>query len=349
MKRLCHILTSAAVLLTAAVSCEKTRLNLNGMDERPMMVMNIFPGLGDTTVLSIDIAVPVGKTGTYGEPSMEQIRMTADGEEVKLERNDGSIPWLESGGLFTGQKFKPGCRLELSASCPGTPSIKAATTVPEEFPEFSYDLGWTKVDPGTYGACFDMYGSYHLKSPDVVRMSLKIKDNAETDDYYGVMIVPEEYGFLEGVLTDIKTMESTYVKKGRNSLSIDNDRMLMIFNPSHLLKDSWNMWPRNAFVIFSDLDFNGKVAEKEFLFINQEDYTYSGNPDRRYEFHHRLLLMKLSEEFYRYAESCIIYQTSELMPLGQAPYFPYTNVAGGAGTFSGITVTDAGYMEIPEK
>lgn len=194
-----------------------------------------------------------------------------------------------------------------------------------------------------------MSGKYQLKSPDVVRMNLKFADNAETEDFYGVMIVPEEMVFHNDELSGINICESSYVKKGYNSLSVDKDRLVMIFNPRNHFGKSWNKWPLNSFVIFSDFDFNGKQAEKEFLFINQEDYTYSENPATRYEFRYRLLLLRLSEEFYRYAESSIIYQTSELMQFGQAPYFPYTNVAGGAGTFSGLTVTNAGHLDIPEK
>lgn len=349
MKRPAYILPLIVVLLAAAASCENTLLSLNGMDDRPIMVMNILPGLGDTTVLVIDIASPVGNAGSEGEASIDHISITADGKEVKLERNDGSASGLEIGMLFTDQPFPPGCRLDISASGAGIPPAKAATTIPEAFPEFSCDLEWTKVDPGTYGAYPDMSGKYQLKSPDVVRMNLKFTDNAETEDFYGVMIVPEEMVFHNDELSGINICESSYVKKGYNSLSVDKDRLVMIFNPRNHFGKSWNKWPLNSFVIFSDFDFNGKQAEKEFLFINQEDYTYSENPATRYEFRYRLLLLRLSEEFYRYAESSIIYQTSDLMQFGQAPYFPYTNVAGGAGTFSGLTVTDAGYLDIPEK
>lgn len=349
MKRPAYILPLIVVLLAAAVSCEKTRLSLNGMNDRPLVVMNVFPGLSDTTIVTVDIAGPVGKTETDEDASIGHIGMTADGKEVKLERNDGSLSGVKVGTLFTEQTFPPGCRLEISASGTGIPSAKAVTTIPEAFPEFSYDLEWTKVDPGTYGASSDMTGYYILKSPDVVRIRLKFKDNGGTEDYYGVMIVPEEHVFYNDELTDINARESSYVKKHNNSLSVDRDRTLMIFNPLNCFRDSWNMRPRNSFVIFPDFGFNGKETEKEFLFVNQEDYTYTADPARRYEFHYRLLLLKLSEEFYRYAESCIIYPSSDLMQFGQAPYFPYTNVAGGAGTFSGLTVTDAGWMDIPEK
>ena len=342
MKRLICIFA-----LAAAVACETEYPSLNGMGDSPIVHIQALPGLRDTMTLIVETAHPIGSS--HKEDSPEEVRVKVDGKEVEVHKNDGSVRWLDAGGLYVTEPLPPGSKVEITARSSGTPVAEASTAVPGPFPAYSYKTEWTTVDPGSYKAYSDFNFIMNLKGADVVRLDLKFKDEGRTDDFYGVMLVPEEHVFRNEAPAGINIRESGYVLKGNSTLSVDKDRIQMICNPSKFFRDAWNVRPKNTFVIFSDEGFNGKEVVKEFLFDRLEDYIYAYDPATRYEYHYRLLLFRLSEELYRYAESCIISGMSDLLQFGQAPFFPYTNVTGGSGAFAALSMTDAGLLEIPEK
>lgn len=305
------------LLLFAAVSCEYTLDGLPEGDSNGYLCIQAVAVQGDTTVIHLRSTAPLDQE-TPVDIEGAELRLTADGREVVLERNDGVTGSFAQGLYFTAESFEPGCRLEITASHPELPSAKASTVVPAPFPEHSVQTVKTLINPEEYIAYSSPGGSiYHF--PDAVRVRITFTDDPSCRNGYGLRIVRSNGYFNHS---------EYYMSYSERSLSVNDENHIMIIAPSSTFgKTSYNL---GTMVMFSDDDFNGETVTKEYLVP-----LFSDTPERKHTY--RLELCMLSEEFWRCAESEYIRGSAALTEFGLQPIFPYTNIAGGLGAFGAVS------------
>lgn len=315
------------LLLSAAVSCEYTLDRYLCEDETGYIYLQGLVVPGDTTIVSLYSTVPVGQT-RQADIGKAQIHMTADGREVLLEKSDGNTGTVPEGVFYTSESFSPGCRLEITVSHPDLPSVRTVTEVPEMFPECSVEVRKIAMSTQEYLAMSDMNGGSTYHHSEALRVRLKFQDDPSRKDYYGLRIIRDN-GFFP---------QSQYYVSDPfdNSLSVNMENHIMILSPGDVFGPS--MYDRST-VIFSDEDFDGKTAVKEYIvpfFKDDEKWTYT----------YRMELIKLSDEFWRCSEAYMNYCLNVMNYYGQASIYPYTNIIGGIGAFGAISPVTVIPLEI---
>lgn len=315
------------LLLSAAVSCEYTLDRYLCEDETGYIYLQGLAVPGDTTIVSIYSTVPVGKTH-QADIGRAQIHMTADGREVLLEKSDGDTGTLPEGVYFTTESFPPGCRLEIDVSHPDLPSARTATVVPDVFPECSVEVRTVSMSTQEYLAMSEMNGGSTYLHSEALRVRLEFKDDPSSKDFYGLRIIRDD-GFFSHA--------QYYVSDPfDNSLSVNMENHIMILTTREVFGP--NKYNRSV-VMFSDDDFDGKTAVKEYIVPFFKD-------DGKWTYTYRMELIKLSEEFWRCSEAYLNYCMNVMNYYGQASIYPYTNIIGGVGAFGAVSPVTVIPLEI---
>ena len=316
------------LLLVAAVSCEYNLDTILPKDDTGYIFMRALAMSGDTTVIWLDPTIPVGRTEI---PDLEgvQLRLTADGREVALEREDGGSRYIMDGAWFAAEGFEPGSRLEITASHPDFPVAKSSTVVPDVFPECSVKAERVPFDAEDYVACSDMSGGNVYSHSQALHVTLAFKDNPSTLDYYGLRIVRSNGYFLSSQF---------YMDRNMADFSVNMANHIMILSPSDVFGPS-AAYRFSPIVAFSDEDFNGQDVTKEYFVPYFED-------DHKYHYTYHVELMKLSEGFWRNMEADFNYSWNNLSYYGQATIYPYTNIIGGLGAFGAVSPVSVIPLEI---
>ena len=111
MKRITYIF-----LLFLFTSCELP-FDLKDLGDRSVLKLYCEVSSGDTTVVDIDVLVPVGdheRTPVKVKP--EDVVMTVDGEVVGIREAASDDPGLDPGTLFVVEEFPEGSEICLTAS-----------------------------------------------------------------------------------------------------------------------------------------------------------------------------------------------------------------------------------------
>lgn len=306
------------LLLLAAVSCEYDLKTILPDDDTGYIFMRALSLSGDTTAIWLDPTVPVGKTGT---PDLEgvQLRMTADGKEIALEREEGVSDGLKDGAWFTAERFEPGCRLEITAIHPDFPEAKASTVVPDVFPECSVRAERVPFNAEDYTACSSMNGGNVYSHTQALHVFLTFRDDPSTRDYYGLRVVRSNGYF---------SSSQFYLDTSMPDLSVNMENHIMIFSPSDVFGPS--AYRFNSIVAFSDADFDGQTVTKDY-------YVPYFKDDEKYHYTYHVELLKLSEGCWRCMEAEFNYAWGSMSYYGQAAIYPYTNIIGGLGAFGAIS------------
>lgn len=315
------------LLLFAAVSCEYTLDGLPSVDSTGYICIQALAVQGDTTVIHIRSTAPLDQE-TPVDIDGAEIRLTADGREVGLERNDGVTRSFPQGMYFTSESFAPGCRLEITASHPELPAAKTSTEIPGAFPAHSVQAIRTLINPEEYIAFSDQSGGNIYSFPDAVRVRITFTDDPSSRNIYGLRIVCNN-GYFD--------RSQYYMTYSERLLSVNEENHTMIINPSSVFgKTAYNV---ERMVMFSDAEFNGETVTKEYLVPLFKDMP-------KFEHTYRLELFMLSEGFWRCAESEYNLSAGGLGEFGQQSLFPYTNVAGGLGAFGAVSALTVETLQI---
>ena len=307
------------MLLLAAVSCEYNLDTILPGDDTGYIYMRALAMSGDTTVICLDPTIPIGKTGT---PDLEgvQLRLTADGREIALERENGGSRYIMDGAWFTAESFEPGCRLEIMASHPDFPVAKSSTVVPDVFPECSVKAELVPFNAKDYVACSIMNGGNVYHHSQALHVSLTFKDDPSSRDYYGVRIVRSNGYSL---------YSQFYIQRDMADFSVNMDNHIMILSPFDVFGPS-AAYRFDNIVAFSDDDFNGRIVTKDYFVPYFKD-------DHKNHYTYHVELLKLSEGCWRNMEAEFNYSWSNLADFGQSAIYPYTNIIGGLGAFGAVS------------
>ena len=315
MRKIVYMLT-----LLAAMSCEYEIDIKRSADETGRIVLHSLAGLGDTTVVNVDAALPVGSSDVV-DLGLIRVRLKADGKDVFLHRNHGVSSTFPDGAFFTTEKFEPGCRLDVEASHPELPSVMASTVVPEAFPDFIVGLEEVDIDLDQYLAMSAPNSGGWMGDPEAMRVRLTFTDDPSDRDYYAVWIFRS--------YQDVYSRAEYFVnQKDFQSLSVNMDSHPMLVQLYYTFGEAAYRRPSACMIAFSDVDFDGERTTKEFLVP-----YYPGDP--KYTYHMELL--KMSQECWRCVEADFNMIMNDFSEYGQAAIYPYTNVIGGIGAFGAIS------------
>ena len=315
MRKIVYMLT-----LLAAMSCEYEIDIKRSADETGRIVLHSLAGLGDTTVVHVDAALPVGSSDVV-DMGLIRVRLKADGKDVFLHRNHGVSSTFPDGAFFTTEKFEPGCRLDVEASHPELPSVRASTVVPEAFPDFIVGLEEVDIDLDQYLAMSAPNSGGWMGDPEAMRVRLTFTDDPSDRDYYAVWI----FRSYQGVYSRAEYFVN---QKDFQSLSVNMDSHPMLVQLYYTFGEAAYSRPSAGMIAFSDVDFDGERVTKEFLVP-----YYPGDP--KYTYHMELL--KMSQECWRCVEADFNMIMNDFSEYGQAAIYPYTNVIGGIGAFGAIS------------
>lgn len=307
------------LLLLAAVSCEYDLHTILPGDDTGYIYMRALTMSEDTTVIWLDPTVPVGKTGS---PDLDgvQLRLTADGRDVLLERKEDGSGRMKEGAWFTAEKFEPGCKMEITASHPDFPVAKSSAVIPDMFPECSVKVECVPFNAEDYVAFSDMNGGNVYNHLQALHVFLTFDDDPSARDYYGIRIVRSNGYF--------RSSQFYIYREEMPDLSVNMDNSIVMFSPSDVFGPS--AYRFNTIVAFSDDDFNGKTVTKDYFVPYFED-------DHQFHYTYHVELLKLSEGCWRCMEAEFNYVWGNLSYYGQAAIFPYTNIIGGLGAFGAIS------------
>ena len=304
MKRL--ILIPLAILFLS--SCE-FEFELNGMDTEPLLHFEatLHQNCDEDLKYCLRTLKAVADDKT---PDMEDIILRAyiNGEKVDGYHSDGPCNQL-TGGMNLNL-LEPGDEISIMAECSGFRAISARTAMPS---------GWNDM-------------SLEVKRTDESTISLDIsfKDNAETEDFYGIGLIVETY---------MQQQVSGWTSVALRGPAVEGTGMTTYGEMRVSYID-----PRERIInICSDHSFNGETKKMSFI----ADCLKSTETEQR---SYTVFAYKLSEEMYRYAVAR--YDSSPwnntLGFMGLSPVtFTYTNIQGGLGVLGCVNARTYGPYPVP--
>lgn len=318
----------AAATFLSLVSCE-VKFELDNISSRPKIYIQSFPGnaMSDTIVIQIARTRPVNMPASDGKFSPD-VRLSVNGEELEIKRYskdmfdfDNNIP---DGCLYAVRKLKPGDRLDIFASAEGLPEVRSASTVPEEFPEAKVTLS---------------------DEENKIKTRVTFSDNPDSRDYYAVQLICEQLIYFDDE-DGARTARFIHPLNVEDINKSDLSSETAFGNTIDVSFDGYAMGGYGYTLRCCNDDiFQGGKKTLSLTGIRFADGTFlPGDKDREYVTY-KLLLYKLSPEFFRFAN--MIYKKGQggLGQIGLAPSgMSYTNIEGGLGGFAGYTV-----REVPLK
>lgn len=278
----------------------------NGLKQ--CLCMKAYICADSLTTIDVYKAVPVQFAGKADmnlvSPSYSLKR---NGKEVEASSKEIA----DYGISLQCEEFKEGDNLELTFSADGLETAVASTTVPGEFPEFSYR---------TYT---DEYGNNCI--------IIDYRDNKESRDYYGVSI--------ETRRTIQRLPNDPFVIYGYASPPYEhNDVSLDQFAYAPAV----SYFGEGAIYIWADVDHEDDTYEMK--------YTASGTSSEEGNLAVRLHTFKLSREMYYhlYAEYDSSYNPFSYTGFS-SPSFAYCNVMKGCGYFCAYSKNHSDWITIDEE
>ena len=167
------------LFLLLLTSCELP-FDLTKLGDRDMLKLYCEVVSGDTTVLDIDVLVPVGyHERTPSQVGAEDVVMTVDGKEVGIKVAADDDPNLDPGTLYVRERFPVGSEICVKACVEGADPIEAKTTMPLQLDDYRMEMQLTDIVSGSY------YGN---DVRDMVKARLILPEIAE-GMYVGVQYV----------------------------------------------------------------------------------------------------------------------------------------------------------------
>ncbi len=320
MKRITYIF-----LLFLFTSCELP-FDLKDLGDRSVLKLYCEVSSGDTTVVDIDVLVPVGdheRTPVKVKP--EDVMMTVDGEVVEIREAASDDPGLDPGTLFVVEEFPEGSEICLTASSEGTDPIVARTNMPKSLSGSLIKLELTDLPGNSYEG---------VEERNVVRARLELPDEMKgchigiqyllksRTDSCGVTVWDEEY-----------IVQSVY---DVTEFTSDGN---FVSNP-----DFWHLRRMGGTYIYV---WDG-TDDYEFIFYHRWDSVSEWENEEgatetwTYDSHFKLRLYAFSEEYFQYHSRT----ANDFFELGMAsPSYTYTNVKGGTGLLGAFRCVETPWLD----
>lgn len=319
---------SGAVMLSAAVSCTYD-ITLDGLDREGKLYLVCIPGGSDTTVFSLKTTYPVsGGSRVSVDVKTADVKLSSENRTVQLLRSDGTVPGIAEGMFYTLEKFLAGETLEMEASLNGIPPVSARTVIPAAFPRFDVMIAPVQLSGKDSG----------VKEGLSFRVTF---DDSEDSRYYGMQVMsripsPDEAdGYYEYYKSPFYMDE--------NSVFSNLTPMLTI---SYMGASRLGTFSEAPMVLW-DGNIEENIRRELVLEFLDNDSVLDGDI-RKSEF--KVIMYRLSPEFYRFAKACFVTDNNSLVNMGLAsPSFTYTNVSGGMGIFGAVSMSETEWLEYSVK
>lgn len=207
-------------------------------------------------------------------------------------------------------EFIPGQTVRIEASADGFRPAYAETVIPEPVKEFKTSIAKSDED----------YNSRLM-------VTVEYPDNPETKDMYGALVV----------------QETTAVHKGTTIEACDIYPIYDDFSEAECRTTSFH---GTEIAYWNDSkETSGGRQKMEFEF-DRINYTIEGHTTK---IRYKILLLKVSPEFYRYYNGQWDIENNALSFIGlSAPTFTYTNITGGIGVLGSLSYTESDWIEDPQ-
>lgn len=304
MKRLLLILMA----ILSLVSCE-FEFELDDMDTEPLL--HFEAALHQNCDEDLKYALQGLKAVSSGKyRDMEDITLRAyiNGEKVDGYHSDG--PCNQLTGKMQFKPLEPGDEISITAECTGYPAISAKTVMPS---------GWNDLE-------------LEVKRTDesAIRLDISFKDNADTEDFYGIGLIVETY--MQQQISGWTSVALRGPAVEGSGMTTYGEMRVAYIDPAERIIN-----------ICSDHSFNGETKKMSFI----ADCLESTEVEQRT---YTVFAYKLSEEMYRYAVAQ--YDSSPwnntLGFMGLSPVtFTYTNIQGGLGVLGCVNARTYGPYPVP--
>lgn len=290
------------------------------------LYLQCLPGASDTTIVQLYTTVPVGavyKGSEFLDTAEIDFRINGVAREVKhAGENTGSVM---KGCWYIIDKISPEDVVEVRASAKGVDAIHAATVIPPRFPEFSFNYTGNAV-------------------------SVKFKDDAETEDYYGMIVYCECTTESE----HIHKVETLWLEPSNEADGLWGARL-----STNYLDVPFCGWAYGYFKsivrVWNDQKCNGKDMNLS-LSLGNAYFSEPGYRDEEGRWHvdipytqtirYKLRLYRFSKEFYQYAIALDNVENNRFSSMGLAPAsYAFTNVENGVGILAGCSMIETEWIE----
>lgn len=251
----------------------------------------------------------------YSTPSGLDVKMTVDGREVEIcpvESYANEERFAYEGAVEPGQKI----RIDVAAD--GYASAYAETEVPYPLEDFDVRLE-------------DMGEEYY-------RLVLEYPDDPKTTDMYGAFFMTRKIReSADGTVSEYET--GHYDSFVHESDDFDVSTMRFMYHDG-IEMAVWN----------DSRAVSGGRQSVEFQIKRSKDYEHSitdyfGEDRAMMRPQYRLVLLKLSPEYYRYVNGQWDSNNNVLSWVGlSAATFTYTNVIGGLGVLGSFSATPSEWL-----
>ena len=312
------------LFLLLLTSCELP-FDLTKLGDRDMLKLYCEVVSGDTTVLDIDVLVPVGyHERTPSQVGVEDVVMTVDGKEVEIKVAADDDPNLDPGTLYVRERFPAGSEICVKACVEGADPIEAKTIMPLQLDDYRMEMQLTDIVSGSY------YGN---DVRDMVKARLILPEIAE-GMYVGVQYVLSCKADSSGVtIYDDQYLQAVYdvtefSSDGNLVSGVDFSNLTQMGNTGIYV---WNGTDSYEFLFRHVTDSVSEWADE-----NGDIVTWTN------DYHFKFNVFILSEEYFQYHSRT----TNDFFELGMAsPSYTYTNVYGGTGMLGAVSKTETPWMD----
>ena len=346
MKRVFAIIASCIAL----AACERN-FDISGQVGESTIWMTFIPSNDyDTTFFILQATTPlVGPTNPV-KTTGESVEVLVNGQPLTLEKNGRSV--LNRMQYYaTDHVFKPGDRVEVAATVPGTGSADASCVVPEPFPAFSWTARLVRRSEGGQALFVD----------------IDYSDPADGAGYYGAAVCQYTEQDSQWLETDPETGESHLGETTHSfhtgflspcpmsdaeGLSAASENPVTVM-PGYYNTLSYDPSSQRYVQIWSDVSSPMPADGRRHMTFASRCYENPGRMEYKigwseYRYKYRLVLYRFSESYYNYLKARYNNNSDEFSSMGLAPAsFVYTNVRGGAGVCGSYTVIASDWIDIP--
>lgn len=291
------------LIATASTGCRYS-FDIEDSGLEPRICVKSYICADSTTVIEIHRTIPVDEISSTASATISpSFSLLCNGEEIET----ASTGMANGGMRIEAGAFSEGDRLSLTVGADDLETVKAETSIPDGFPEYTFEA-YTDADGNK---C----------------VLLSYKDNPQSRDYYGAAVEVRRFEYYPH-------SESPSVN---TSFTIVDDTEISLDRYAYAPVTAW--FEEHDTFIWSDEEEDDDCYEMRSRLSLSLQYEVTEEV--------RLHLYRLSEEMYRTLYAYYDAHSNPFASVGlSSPSFTYSNVNRGVGYFCGYTKTVSEWMEI---
>lgn len=305
------------LLVVCLVSCNY-ELNLDEVDTKEKLVLYCFPSNSDTTIIQLSKSVPIGQKYTSNTRiNNADINLTVNGKAQNIYWNEDSTTSLPAQCYYALGKWTKDDIIQLRANVEHLPAITAQTSIPDKFP-----LKEIRLEP--------LEGS-----SNIMQVQVTFKDNATTNDYYGIRLVKKEINRMDDEeLVSFHSVEFDLKEEPLLNNQADLDEIFMFSN-----KYFQNLY------IWKDEKNQGQEYTLHLAMDYQKDFDVEWS-DHSYKAEYKIYLYALSPEYFKYLQALNKINSNDLGSHGFSSIpLNFSNVSGGIGVIGGYQISETEWLK----